>query len=174
GDQLNDDAPNSGAVYVFERTDGMWSQKAYLKASNTGVGDSFGRSVALSSGDLSGITLAVGAHFEDSSARGINGDQFDNSADDSGAVYVFRRPSGIVTQTIPPSTPISREWKQQIYVKASNTGKDDGFGTSVALSNDTLVVAATGEDSNATGINGDQFDNSVEDSGAVYVYHATK
>jgi hypothetical protein len=157
GDQSNNDAPSSGAVYVFERTDGiMWSQKAYLKASNTGEGDLFGSSVALSDGDLSGITLTVGAIGEASGATGVNGDQFDNSADNSGAVYVFRRPSGIVTQTIPPST-ISRDWKQQIYVKASNTSGH--FGSDMALSNDTLVVGASAED-NFTG--------------AVYVYHATK
>ena len=34
-------------------------------------------------------TLAVGAQREDSSAIGINGNQADNSATDSGAVYVY-------------------------------------------------------------------------------------
>jgi trimeric autotransporter adhesin len=156
GDQSDNSSTKSGAVYVFTRTDEVWSQQAYLKASNTGAGDFFGSSVTLSSGDLSGITLAVGAIGEDSGATGVNGDQFDNSDGNSGAVYVFRRPSGIVTQTIPPST-ISRDWKQQIYVKASNTSGH--FGSDMALSNDTLVVGASAED-NFTG--------------AVYVYHATK
>jgi len=55
-------ASNSGAVYVFARTGTTWLQQAYVKASNTGEGDNFGNSVALS-GD--GNMLAVGAPFED-------------------------------------------------------------------------------------------------------------
>ena len=55
----------------------------------------------------------------------------------------------------------------------ANTGcvfSRDGFGESVALSGDTLAVGSTGEDSAATGIDGDQADNSAEDSGAVYAF----
>jgi hypothetical protein len=46
------------------------------------------------------------------------------------------------------------------------------FGWSVALSADgsTLAVGARNEDSNATGLNGNQADNSAGDSGAVYLY----
>jgi hypothetical protein len=42
----------------------------------------------------------------------------------------------------------------------------------VALSGDgnTLAVGANGEDSNATGIGGDQVDNSAPFAGAVYLY----
>src|SRR5689334_4144524 len=62
--------------------------------------------------------------------------------------------------------------QQQAYVKASNTGAGDRFGTSVALSADgnTLAVGAFDESSNATGINGNQADNSAPGAGAVYVY----
>ncbi len=59
-------------------------QEAYLKASNTDAGDSFGDSVA-----LDGDTLVVGAKGEYSSARGVNGDQSDNSSNSAGVVYVF-------------------------------------------------------------------------------------
>ena len=76
----------SGAVYVFTRSAAKWGWLAYVKASNTGAGDEFGVSVALSA---DGHTLAVGAHLEDSSATGIAGNQGDNSASDSGAVYVY-------------------------------------------------------------------------------------
>src|SRR5688572_24260362 len=48
---------SSGAAYVFSRSGGVWSQQAYVKASNTGAGDLFGVSVALSA---DGNTLAVG------------------------------------------------------------------------------------------------------------------
>jgi hypothetical protein len=61
---------------------------AYVKASNTevGVGDLFGYEVAVAN---DGNTLAVGAIFESSSATGIGGNQDDNSAPASGAVYLY-------------------------------------------------------------------------------------
>jgi cysteine-rich repeat protein len=154
GNQADNGAVDSGAVYVFRRTDTGWQQEAYLKASNTGASDLFGIRVA-----LSGDTLAVGAHSEDSAAQGVGGDQVDNGAPDSGAVYVFRR--------------MGTSWQQEAYVKASNTGAGDLFGASVALSGETLAVAATLEDSAATGLNGNQADNSAAASGAVYVFRRT-
>ncbi len=99
---------------MFIRNGAVWSQQAYLKASNTGSDDVFGWSLA-----LSGDTLAVGAPSEASSASGIDGNQNDDSAPFSGAVYVFTR-SGVA-------------WSQQAYVKASNTGSNDFFGWSLAL-----------------------------------------
>jgi carbonic anhydrase/acetyltransferase-like protein (isoleucine patch superfamily) len=151
GDQSSNAASNSGAVYVFTRSGGAWSQQAYLKASNTDESDRFGGSVA-----LSGDTLAVGAHLEDSDATGVNGDQSSNSALNSGAVYMFTRSGGA--------------WSQQAYLKASNTDANDWFGLSVALSGDTLAVGARMEGSDATGVNGDQSSNSVLNSGAVFVF----
>ena len=74
--------------------------------------------------------MVVGAYGEDSNATGINGDQSDNSADSAGAAYVFVR-SGAT-------------WTQQAYLKASNTDVVDGFGGSVAVSGDTVVVGAAG------------------------------
>jgi hypothetical protein len=63
-------------------------------------------------------------------------------------------------------------WSQQLYVKASNTGTYDSFGSAVALSTDaaTLAVGARGEASASTGIGGDQADNSAMFAGAVYVF----
>ena len=153
--QDDNSAVGAGAVYVFTRADETWSQQAYVKASNTGKGDSFGKSVALSG---SGDTLAVGAYHEESQATGINNVQDDNSATFAGAVYVFTR--------------MGETWSQQAYVKASNTDPADEFGVSVALSGDgsTLSVGASGESSSATGIGGDQSDNSAGYSGAVYVF----
>jgi hypothetical protein len=155
GSQADDSALDSGAVYVFTRSGNTWSQQAYVKASNSNEGDSFGVSVALAA---DGNTLAVGAYVEDSNATGVNGSQTDNSALDSGAVYVFTR-SGSA-------------WSQQAYIKASNTGSNDWFGAGVALAADgsTLAVSAYGEGSNATGVNGNQGDNSSAESGAVYVF----
>src|SRR5690606_35869461 len=85
GDQTDNSLNNAGATYVFVRNEEEeWSQQAYLKASNSGEGDQFGRSVA-----IDGDTLVVGVSGEDSSATGVNGAQSDNSALDSGAAYVF-------------------------------------------------------------------------------------
>ncbi|HWU86176.1 MAG TPA: hypothetical protein VN253_02830 [Kofleriaceae bacterium] len=155
GNQADNAASGAGAVYVFTRSGVVWSQQAYVKASNTAAGDQFGISLALA-GD--GSTLAVGANLEDSAATGIDGDQADNAAVSAGAVYVFMR-SGVT-------------WSQQTYVHASNTGAGDQFGISVALSGDgsTLTVGATLEDSAATGVNGNQSDNTGANSGAVYLF----
>src|SRR5262245_6223338 len=59
GDQTNNSSADSGAVYVFTRTGGVWTQQAYLKASIPNSGDQFGVSVA-----IDGDTLAVGAMNE--------------------------------------------------------------------------------------------------------------
>ncbi len=55
-------------------------------------------------------------------------------------------------------------------MKASNAGADDAFGNRVALSGDSLAVGADREASNATGIGGDQTNNSANWSGAVYLF----
>ncbi|MCW5518914.1 hypothetical protein J1N09_03630 [Aureitalea sp. L0-47] len=155
GNEADNSASSSGAAYVFVRSGSTWSQEAYIKASNTELQDSFGRSVSLS-GDAS--RLVIGASQEDSNATGINGNQADNSANRAGAAYVYVR-SG--------ST-----WTQEAYVKASNTDGQDNFGQVVKLDADgnTMVVSSTGEDSSATGINGNESDNSTSASGAVYVF----
>ncbi len=151
GDQGNNGAFGAGAAYVFMRNGATWSQQAYLKASNTGIGDSFGVSVA-----VSGDTVVVGASGEASNATGVNGNQNNNSASAAGAAYVFVRNGAT--------------WSQQAYLKASNTGVSDWFGQSVAVSGDTVVVGALNEDSAATGVNGDQGDNSVGAAGAAYIF----
>lgn len=155
GNQNDNSASNSGAAYVFTRTEGIWSQQAYLKASNSQTFDSFGRTVTIFED-----TIAVGASGEDSNATGVNGNQDNNSALSSGAVYVFTRTGGV--------------WSQQAYLKASNTEQGDIFGSAVSLDNQTLVVGAWEEDSDATGVNGNQNNNSALNSGAVYVFTRTE
>ena len=127
------------------------AQRAYLKASNTDALDQFGLSVA-----VSGDTVVVGAPQEASSATGVDGDQSDDSAFASGAAYVFVR-SGT-------------SWSQEAYLKASNTDAGDEFGWSVAVSGDTVVVGAWQEASSATGVDGDQSDDSASLAGAAYVF----
>lgn len=158
GAQDSNGAVDSGAVYIFSRTVTGWEQSAYLKASNTDPGDVFGWRVA-----LSGDVLAVGAPAEDSAAAVVDGDQTVNSAITAGAVYTF--------------TGSGASWTQLDYVKAPNAASLDGFGGSVALDRAaspppriTLAVGAIGEDSQATGIDGDEDDNTRLTSGAAYVF----
>jgi trimeric autotransporter adhesin len=157
GETDSRDDNSAGAVYVFVRTATTWTQQANFKASNTGKNDWFGVKVALS-GD--GRTVAVSATNEDSNAKGIDGAQADDSANEAGAVYLFRR-SGTT-------------WSQIAYVKGANTEEFDEFGTSVALTRDgsVMAVGARFEDSAAAGVNGNQADNALLDSGAVYVFSA--
>ncbi len=157
GSQKDDTVGGAGAVYVFTRgaAGRPWTQEAFLKASNTDPYDGFGFSLALSA---NGNALAVTATREDSSARGINGNQADNSAEESGAVYVFTRTRG--------------RWSQQAYVKSSNSDAGDQFGWSVTLSDDgnVMAVGAPTEQGNTRGVNGNQTDNSFANAGAVYVF----
>jgi trimeric autotransporter adhesin len=164
GNQRDNSVSEAGAVYVYTRAGSGWTQQAYLKASNPQMSAGFGHYVALSD---DGSTLAVSAHWESSAAKGINGNQQDESIPQAGAVYVFTRQGAA--------------WSQQAYVKASNTGEagtadtfgeGDQFGFSLALSGDgaTLAVGALTEDGGTPGINGNQADNAAASAGAVYVF----
>jgi hypothetical protein len=151
GDERSNNTFRAGAAYVFVPFATTWFQHSYLKASNTGWDDSFGSSVA-----ISGDTIVVGAPYEDSAATGVNGNQNDNNAFSAGAAYVFVRSRSA--------------WSQEAYLKASDTGGHDNFGAAVAASGDRIVVGARGEDSAATGVNGDQTDNTALSAGATYVF----
>jgi len=164
GNQRDNSVFEAGAVYVYTRSGTRWTQQAYLKASNPQMSAGFGHFVALSD---DGNTLAVSAYWDSSGAKGINGNQQDESIPQAGAVYVFTRQGA--------------GWSQQAYVKASNTGEagtadafgeGDQFGFSLALSGDgaTLAVGALTEDGGTRGINGNQSDNSAASAGAVYVF----
>ena len=150
------DAPlqNSGAVFVFERQDGVWTEQAYLKAPNADSSDEFGYSL-----DISGDTLIVGAPYEDGNGRGVNpAAQADNSAPYSGAAYVFMRTNDV--------------WSFQAYLKASNAEGGDQFGWRVAVSGDTALVTARFEDGSGKGVNpGMEGDNLAELAGAAYVFY---
>ena len=102
--------------------------------------------------------LAAGSPFESGTGRGVNPNQHDRSASQSGAVYVFFRKDG--------------KWSQHAYLKAPNSDEYDEFGTGVALTADgtMLTAASSGEDGGSKGADGNQGDNSVRDSGALYVF----
>jgi len=139
-----------------------WIAAGVLHSSNAESDDQLGVGGALMGPTLAisrdGRTLAVAAPHEDGGARGVDGDQADNSVYGAGAVYVFTRNGD--------------SWAQQAYLKASNPSLLDGFGFAVALSGNgnTLAVSANFEDSSASGVDGDQSDESAEEAGAVYVF----
>jgi hypothetical protein len=118
---------NTYIVEVSRQDADSFAQQAYIKASDAEAGSRFGESITLSAD-----TLAVGTP----------GKSIGES--NAGAVYLFTHSNGI--------------WAQQAYLTASNAeggssygGGGDDFGGSVALSEDTLVVGAHGEDSSASG-----------------------
>ena len=75
----------------------------------------------------------------------------------AGAVYVFVRDT------------LTNTWSQQAYLKASNANTNDRFGDSVAVSGDTVVVGANGEDGDAGSTAGAPNDNAAS-AGAAYVF----
>ncbi len=148
-DMADNSKVDSGAVYIFERDPATqtWSEQAYLKASNLDRGDLFGFAVAISDD-----TLVVSTIGEDSASQST---PTDNSAETSGAAYVFER------------DPATQTWSEQAYLKASNIEANDQFGYAVAIQGDFIVVGAREEWSGAIQ---NQADNAAPKSGAAYVF----
>jgi trimeric autotransporter adhesin len=115
----------------------------------------FGRNNVVLSGD--GRTLVVGDFDESSGGAGVL-EGPEPAGVRSGGAYVFRRSGEI--------------WNLKSLVKASNPDSGDGFGVPLAVSGtgNTIAISARGESSAATGINGEQSDNSLPAAGAVYLY----
>ena len=160
GTSANSDNSNSGsgAVYVYRRTGASWAQEAYIKASNNDVNDNFGSFIGLDND-----TLVVGVPSEDSNQSTITNDNSsassNNSNSESGAVYVYKRTGS--------------SWEQESYIKASNNDVNDYFGTVLYFHNNTLVVAASMEDSNQQSITlgASASSNNINSmSGALYVF----
>jgi hypothetical protein len=116
----------SRSAEVFPR-DLMLDTIGYFKASNTGANDGYGRQMAMSA---DGSTLAVSAEGESSNATGVNGNQANNSAPNSGAVYVYRR-SG-------------RSWAQEAYLKAPVIQAGGRFGGGSPYRHRTLALSVDG------------------------------
>ncbi len=116
----SDGLAESGAVYVFRRDEGTWTERQKLKAANAGENDWFGWSVALSA---DGTVLATGAPFEGDLPPA-------DPARNSGAVYVF--------------ADNGTTWLQESYLKAPDPRSNDQFGLALDLSADgrVLVVGA--------------------------------
>jgi trimeric autotransporter adhesin len=133
----------TGAVYMYNRAGPTWNEQAKLVHANAQLNDSLGSSIAL---DDAGLLVFATAPGDDAVAV------------DSGAVYAFRSEDGV--------------WTQQAHIKASNAQDADAAGMpGIAVSRDgaRLAFGAVGEDSAATGVDGDQNNESLSAAGAVYV-----
>ena len=155
GNEQDDSGFNVGAVYVYDRVSRSepWSQVAYIKASNPGSGDTFGRRLTLSA---DGLRLAVGSPNEDGSERVVNGAD-NNSASNAGAAYIYERAT------------TSEQWSQVAYLKPTNLDAGDTFGRGLVMNaaGDLLVVGAQYEESAGAFT---PSDNTVSDAGAAYVF----
>lgn len=148
GAQDNDNAPDSGAVYIYRHKNGAWTEEAYVKASNTDPFDEFGRALAIENN-----LLVVGAPYEDSNGAGVNGDETSDGLDAAGAVYVFRR--------------VGDAWQQEAYIKPREPKELALFGWHVAIDDEVLVVGAPG----IAGIFPDDPINDISpNQGAAYVF----
>ena len=96
-------ASNGGAVYVFTRSGGTWTQQAKLVAADAADMDNFGERVAISQN-----TIVVSASGKDVS-----------SLENAGAAYVFEK-SGAA-------------WPQAARLTAPDAAAGDRFGGSVAV-----------------------------------------
>jgi hypothetical protein len=89
GSSLVIGAPNeanaTGGAFIYNLT-GAFTR--HLTASNAAAGDKFGTAVATAS--AGSTPIAASADAEDSSATGVDGDQANDDAIDSGAAYVFQ------------------------------------------------------------------------------------
>jgi hypothetical protein len=119
GDDLAGGITNPGAAYVWVRRGilGMWSLETRLTAGDPEAHDHFGQSVAVNAyGGLA--TFVVGAPGDD------------DLGTSSGSAYIFRGSA----QTFP----------QLPKLQASDGSTSGGFGSSVAVDNDLMLIGATG------------------------------
>ena len=124
--QDDDGGTNSGSAYVFERDPGgsnAWMEVAKLTAADAESEDWFGVSVALYVD-----TAVVGAYLSD------------DAGDWSGSAYIFERDHG------GPNT-----WGQVAKLTTSDAFLHDFFGYAVAISGDTVLIGAAGNDDLGSG-----------------------
>lgn len=154
-DATDNGAPESGAVYIFERTAGVWAQTHYLKAGNIGGGDAFGTSVALND---AGNVLLVGAPREaGGSLQLINGTP-DEGISNRGAAYLFRESGNL--------------WTQEAYIKPDEGPAESAqFGNSVAMNaaGDIIAIGAPIEQNRGSGIDSPEAIGSQSFTGTIYV-----
>ncbi|MBL6962298.1 MAG: T9SS type A sorting domain-containing protein [Bacteroidetes bacterium] len=120
--------PSSGSAYIFKNCSGTWYQVQKIVATDRGLLDYFGRSVA-----INGDYAIVGCEYEDEDEAGAD------TKTSSGSAYVYKNCSGT--------------WYQVEKVVASDRAVEDYFGKSVAIYGDYAIVGAWEEDEDVSGSN---------------------
>ena len=126
----------------------------YVRSGGTWTLQAYLKPSSAAAGDLFGASVAI-----DGDTIVVGAPNRDAGGTNSGSAWVFTRSGG--------------GWSQQALLDASNSNAGDQFGISVAIDGDTIAVGASGERSNATGVGGDQTDNSFTQAGAAYVFLRT-
>lgn len=108
--------PYQGAAYVFVRAGSVWTQQAKLTAPDGADNDRFGFAVALAND-----TAVIGSFGDD---VGANANQ--------GSVYVFERQQDA--------------WTKRAKLTTTDGNTFDNLGYSVAISGETIVAGASGDD----------------------------
>ena len=142
-DTDSDTDDDEGAVYVFTKPTGPWTDNtegAKFIAPDGAANDEFGISVAV---DVD--TVVVGAHQPDYG-------EGQGKVQRPGAAYVFTRDSN------------SGKWGQPVKLTASDGDASDGFGNSVAVDGNTAIVGAYLDERD---------DGIAPGSGAAYVFART-
>jgi len=134
----------SGAAYVFERSDGQWTETAEVTGLDTDDGDGFGNAVA-----VSGQRALVGAVDADNGPVPgvdqvpITGD--DAATDGAGSAHLV-------------SPGLDGEWGHEAKLTSDDGEDDDEFGDAVAIEDEQPLVGAPHDDGQA------------DEAGAAYVY----
>ncbi len=166
----NDSA--TGAVYVFERTDGQWVERQKLVALDGALGDNFGSSIALS-GDLAligargadavyafqraGSRWVQGQRFTGSSSRGSSASDFGASIVLEGDIAIIGAPTAFDNFIVQAGAAyifqrVDGTWTEQQRLTAGPLGGQfNNFGDGLALSGDIALIGATGSYSDDPG-----------------------
>ncbi|MCA9254237.1 MAG: hypothetical protein KDA33_01310 [Phycisphaerales bacterium] len=158
GAHYDDEAgEDSGAAYVFHRTDGEWSQVAKLMASDAMGDELFGRSVAVSGSMIVvGTSGYVNAAYVYRNVAGVWQEiakLTSPTAETTGFGYRVAIDGDTIAVTAPrySTTPggamhvfreIDGQWTPQDSLGASDAVAGDIFGQSVDLSQGTIVIGA--------------------------------
>ena len=143
-------ALDSGAAYVFRRSNGTWDEGVELPVSDLSAEDRFGNSVS-----ISGNTAVVGAYKDDVEILDVSNSVIE-VMENAGSVYLFRFDGS--------------NWEEKDYLTPyfndfpDDTAEKDEFGSSVAISGHLVLVGAHRDDVL------DVDDNLQLDAGSVYVY----
>ena len=130
-----DGGDGRGAVYIFEKSSGVWSQT--LKISDNGGDGSNGKlDINLGDDDYFGSSVS---YLDDQLFVGAPWD--DDGGNRRGAVYLFEKSSGVWSKTLKISDNGGGDGKLDVNLYNYYT-----FGSSVSYLDDTLVVGAHGDD----------------------------